>query len=111
MNLHEQINRIQSMMGVNESHLTSLKRRLEQLDEDVESIIESYNSDMICSFENSKIFLEDITETAIESMYYIYFSDIDDESDEWELYYGMIDYISKKYGERIDKIYQTNCGG
>jgi hypothetical protein len=50
-------------------------------------------------------------EAAIESMYWNYFANIDDNSGEWsEIYYGMVKYIKDKYGEKIKEYYHINCG-
>lgn len=49
--------------------------------------------------------------TVIDSMYYSYFSDIDDNSGEWgEIYYEMFKYIEMKYGDKIKEYYHINCG-
>jgi hypothetical protein len=54
--------------------------------------------------------LDVVGETAIDSMYWNYFANIDDNSVEWgEIYYDMFEYIKNKYGEKIIEYYKINC--
>ena len=95
-----------------------LLRRLEMLDYEVESRLDNtfggihWSSGNICLFFKNEVdFFETIMEESIDSMYYNYFSHIDDNSGEWaHEYLDMVDYIRKKYQHKIMKHYDDNCG-
>ena len=90
-----------------------LRRRLENLDYEVESGLNGpFGGSNICIFFKSDIeFFESVMENAIDAMYYNYFSHIDDNSGEWaHEYLDMVDYIRKKYQDKIMKHYDDNCG-
>ena len=90
-----------------------LRRRLENLDYEVESGLNGpFGGSNICIFFKSDIeFFESVMENAIDAMYYNYFSHIDDNSGEWDHeYLDMVDYIRKKYQDKIMKHYDDNCG-
>ena len=90
-----------------------LKRRLKNLDYEVESRLNNtFRNNNICLFFKNEVDLfETIMEESIDSMYYNYFSHIDDNSGEWaHEYLDMVDYIRKKYQYKIMKHYDDNCG-
>ena len=89
-----------------------LRRRLAMLDYEVEHRLRTiYRPDNICRYESGEELLDVVGEAAIESMYWNYFADIDDNSGEWgEIYYDMVKYIKDKYGEKIKEYYHINCG-
>jgi hypothetical protein len=90
-----------------------LKRRLKNLDYEVESRLNNtFRNNNICLFFKNEVDLfETIMEESIDSMYYNYFSHIDDNSGEWaHEYLDMVDYIRKKYQDKIMKHYDDNCG-
>ena len=88
-----------------------LRRRLQFIDDEVElRLLLNYTTKNICRFENEEELLDVIIDASIDSMYFTYFSDIDDNSKEWtDMYYQMYDYINNKYGKKIKEYYQTNC--
>jgi hypothetical protein len=52
-----------------------------------------------------------MSDAVVDSMYYTYFSDVDDSSKEWGMMYRtMIEYINDKYGDKIKEYYHINCG-
>jgi len=109
MNLQEHIRRIlKEETKIN----IRLRRRIAMLDYEVESRLGSiYRPDNICRYESGEELLDVVGEAAIESMYWNYFADIDDNSGEWgEIYYDMVKYIKDKYGEKIKEYYHINCG-
>ena len=115
MNLQEQIRKVLR----EERKLSNfLLRRLEMLDYEVESRLDNtfggihWSSGNICLFFKNEVdFFETIMEESIDSMYYNYFSHIDDNSGEWaHEYLDMVDYIRKKYQYKIMKHYDDNCG-
>ncbi len=88
-----------------------LRRRLENLDYEVERY-KVWGGHNICIFFKSDIeYFETIMENAIDFMYYNYFSNIDDNSGEWaHIYLDMVNYIRKNYQYKIMKHYDDNCG-
>ena len=109
MNLQEHIRRIvkeETKMNIR------IRRRLEMLDYEIESKMRVvYRPDFICRFKSGEELLDVVGETAIDSMYWNYFANIDDNSVEWgEIYYDMVEYIKNKYGEKIKEYYHINCG-
>ena len=115
MNLQEHIRKVL----IEDRKLSNfLLRRLEMLDYEVESRLYNtfggihWSSGNICIFfKNEEDFFETIMEESIDSMYYNYFSHIDDNSGEWaHEYLDMVDYIRKKYQDKIMKHYDDNCG-
>ena len=55
-------------------------------------------------------FYDMVAEYVKESMYYDYFSDIDDYSDEWrEIHEIMTKYIDFVYGDKIENFYWGYC--
>ena len=110
MNLQESIRKV---LRENRKLSNFLRRRLENLDYEVESGLNGpFGGSNICIFFKSDIeFFETIMEESIDSMYYNYFSHIDDNSGEWaHEYLDMVDYIRNKYQDKIMKHYDDNCG-
>ena len=108
MNLQENIKRI---LREDRKLSNFLRRRLENLDYEVERY-KIWGGHNICIFFKSDIeYFETIMENAIDFMYYNYFSNIDDNSGEWaHIYLDMVNYIRKNYQYKIMKHYDDNCG-
>jgi hypothetical protein len=108
MNLQENIKRI---LREDRKLSNFLRRRLENLDYEVERY-KVWGGHNICIFFKSDIeYFETIMENAIDFMYYNYFSNIDDNSGEWaHIYLDMVNYIRNKYQDKIMKHYDDNCG-
>jgi len=89
-----------------------LKRRLGMLDYEIESKMRAvYRPDNICQYKNGDELVEVVMEAAIDSMYWNYFADTDDNSGDWvNMYYDMVKYIREKYGDKIKEYYHINCG-
>jgi hypothetical protein len=89
-----------------------LRRRLDMLDYEVEYRLSAiYRPDNICQYKNGDELVEVVMEEAIDSMYWNYLADIDDNSEEWvNIYYEMVKYIRDKYGDEIRNYYIDNCG-
>jgi len=110
MNLQENIKRI---LREDRKLSNFLKRRLENLDYEVDSRLNNtFGGVNICIFfKSEEDFFETIMEESIDSMYYNYFSNIDDNSGEWaHVYLDMVNYIRKNYQYKIMKHYDDNCG-
>ena len=109
MNLQEQIRRI-----LKEETNTNirLRRRMVALDNEFYRLMSTvYRPDNICRYQSGEELLNVVGESVIEFMYYNHFADIDDNSREWSvMYYGMVEYIKDKYGEKIKEYYHINCG-
>ena len=55
-------------------------------------------------------FIETVIEKTIDSMYWDFFSDIDDNSKEWtSAYYFMEQYINDNFVDKLRQNYQLNC--
>ena len=109
MNIREQIRKVlreSTMMNIR------LRRRLNMLDYEVEYRLSAvYRPNIICNYKSGEELLEVVAEEAIESMYWNYFTDIDDDSGEWdEMYHDMFKYIKNKHGNKIKEYYHINCG-
>jgi len=89
-----------------------LRRRLDMLDWEVEYKLSAiYRPNNICQYKNGDELVEVVMEAAIDSMYWNYFADTDDNSGEWaNMYYDMVKYIREKYGDKIKEYYHINCG-
>lgn len=88
------------------------RRRINMVDWEVEYKLQTiYRPDNICRYISGEELLNVVGAASIESMYWNYFSDIDDNSGEWaEIFYDMVEYIKNKYGEKIKEYYHINCG-
>ena len=108
MNLQEHIRKV---LKEDRKLSNFLRRRLENLDYEVERY-KVWGGHNICIFFKSDIqYFETIMENAIDFMYYNYFSNIDDNSGEWaHIYLDMVNYIRKNYQYKIMKHYDDNCG-
>ena len=91
---------------------TRLRRRLGMVDNEFYRLMSAvYRPDNICRYRSGEELLDVVGEAVIEFMYYNHFADIDDNSGEWaEIYWDMVKYVRKKYGEQIKKLYNDNCG-
>jgi hypothetical protein len=109
MNLQEHIRRIIK----EETKIPKmLRRRLDHLDDEVYYRMgRVYTPNNICRFESGEELLEVMSDAVVDSMYYTYFSNVDDNSKEWGIMYRtMIKYIDDKYGDKIKEYYHINCG-
>ena len=88
-----------------------LRRRISYVDDEtLYKLSAIYRPDNICRYENGEELVDVIMEAVIESMYYKYFSDMDDNSGEWgEMYYFMVEYFRRKYSNEIIEYYNSNC--
>jgi hypothetical protein len=98
-------------MGVlNENWETSLKRRIHNVDELIPFIIrEVIDRENICKYSIDK-YVDAVVYHTIEHMYWDFFADIDDSSEEWvEMYNAMEKYIFDKFGQDLRVDWQVNC--
>jgi hypothetical protein len=109
MNLQEHIRRV---IKEETKIPISLRRRFKHLDDEVDFRMgRVYTPNNICRFESGEELLEVMSDAVVDSMYYTYFSDVDDNSKEWGMMYRtMIEYINDKYGDKIKEYYHINCG-
>jgi ABC-type transporter MlaC component len=88
-----------------------LRRRFSRVDKEVNyqmGVILKPNN--ICHYQNGKELLGVITYSVIENIYYEYFEDIDDDSEEWKIMYDSMEkYITNRYGEEIINYYDEHC--
>ena len=108
MNLQETIKRILR----EETVPISVRRRIHAIDWQIEFAVREVVSQHtnICNMGESG-FIETVTEKTIDSMYWDFFSDMDDNSAEWtSSYYFMLKYINDKFLNELRKNYHMNCG-
>jgi hypothetical protein len=82
-----------------------------RLDDYVDMILSnnSYRFFKFCD-KDEDYFYEVLVRWVIEQMYYNYFSDIDDTSEEWsEMYKMMEEYIDKLYSKKIKDFFNNRC--
>jgi hypothetical protein len=111
MNLHENINRIKEVMEIlNEDWKISLRRRIQNIDELIPSSIRKIKDDFnICKYTVDS-YVGAVAANTIEHMYWDFFSDIDDGSEEWiKMYDTMEKYIFDKFGQELRVNWQINC--
>jgi len=111
MNLHENINRIKEVMEIlNEDWKISLRRRIQNIDELIPSSIREIKDNFnICKY-TVDIYVSAVAANVIEHMYWDFFSDIDDGSEEWiKMYDTMEKYIFDKFGQELRVNWQINC--
>ena len=89
-----------------------VRRRITIIDELLPFKVKNYyKPDSLCKYESGEELLEVVMYSVIETMYYDYFGDIDDNSQEWRIMFeSMEKYIKDNYGERLKTYYHTNCG-
>lgn len=88
-----------------------VRRRTVHIDDEVEMAVRNFKDQFntICIGEHN--FIATIIELTLDAMYWTYFSDIDDNSDEWNEIYGQIEnYINKKFVPKLKMDYHLNCG-
>lgn len=107
MNLRESIKRV---LKESTEVPSSVKRRLHAIDWQIDFAIKEidvqYN---VCGLSMEE-YVETVIEKAITSMYWDFFSDMDDNSVEWEESYKlMLDYASKKFTQHLKNTYKQKC--
>jgi len=111
MNLQEQVNRIQEMMGLNESNfLSAVQRRIRNVDELIFPSADEVNVQYsICEIDEDE-FIEATISKTLDTIYWDYFSDVKSSSPEWGEASKMMDkYARDKYGEKLRLMHQYVC--
>ena len=111
MNLQEQVNRIQEMMGLNESNfLAAVQRRISNVDDLIFVSANEVNVQYsMCEIDEDDFIDATISKT-LDTIYWDYFSDVSDSSPEWGEASKMMDkYARDKYGERLRLMHQYVC--
>jgi hypothetical protein len=111
MNLQEQIDRMQEMMGLNESNLlVAVQRRIRNVDDLIFPSADEVNFQYsMCEIDDDDFIDATISKT-LDTIYWDYFSGVDDSSPEWgEAYRMMEKYARDKYGEKLRLIHQYTC--
>ena len=111
MNLQEQVNRIQEMMGLNESNLlAAVQRRISNVDDLIFLSADEVNIQYsICKIDEDE-FIDTTISKTLDTIYWDYFSDVDDSSPKWgEAYRMMEKYAKDKYGEKLRLMHQYVC--
>jgi len=111
MNLQEQVNRIQEMMGLNESNfLSAVQRRIRNVDELIFVSADEVNVQFsMCEIDEDDFIDATISKT-LNTIYWDYFSDVSDSSPEWGEASKMMDkYARDKYSEKLRLMHQYVC--
>jgi hypothetical protein len=111
MNLQEQVDRIQEMMGLNESNLlAAVQRRISNVDELIFVSANEVNVQYsMCEIDEDDFIDATISKT-LNTIYWDYFSDVSDSSPEWgEASKMMEKYAKDKYGEKLRLMHQYVC--
>jgi hypothetical protein len=111
MNLQEQVNRIQEMMGLNESNfLSAVQRRIRNVDELIFVSADEVNVQYsICEIDEDE-FIEATISKTLDTIYWDYFSDVKSSSPEWGEASKIIEkYARDKYGEKLRLMHQYVC--
>jgi hypothetical protein len=83
-----------------------IKYRLDEYDDMVATKMEFGLCD-----ESEQYFFLVVSQWTIEQMYYNYFGDIDDDSNEWKEIYGVMEkYIDSLFGKTIKDFFNDRCG-
>ena len=86
-------------------------RRLHAVDELVELRLKKPFTFDICDSRDKGWLLNFIIESVNEDMYYTYFSDLNDDEEEWHKVWNMInDYITIIHSKKIFDFYNRRCG-
>ena len=111
MNLQEQIDRIQEMMGLNESNLlAAAQRRISNVDDLIFLSADLVNLQYSMCTINEDEFIETTISKTLDTIYWDYFDNVDESSPEWgEAYRMMEKYAKDKYGERLRLMHQYTC--
>jgi len=111
MNLQEQVNRIQEMMGLNEANLlVAAQRRIRNVDELIFVSADEVNVQFsMCEIDEDDFIDATISKT-LDTIYWDYFSDVSNSSPEWGEAYGMMEkYARDKYTEKLRLMHQYVC--
>jgi hypothetical protein len=111
MNLQEQISRIQEVMGLNETNLlVAAQRRIRNVDDLILTSADEVNLQYSMCEIDDDYFIDATISKTLDTIYWDYFSSVDDSSPEWgEAYKMMEKYARDKYGEKLRLMHQHVC--
>jgi len=110
--MDEEVSRIKSMMGINESNeLLTIRRRLGIIDDLVnqamDEVEKQYN---LCELTEDK-FIILVFNLVVDLLYWQHYSHVDDNSEEWDdMYNSIISYIDSEHIDKIVNRFSTKCG-
>lgn len=116
MSLQEEINRVQSIMGIiSEDSVLRFKRILPEVDSIVEYALKNhgYRPNNFCVvFYDSNSFINTVISEVADRLYNMYYSNLDDGEKEWANIYNMIvEYIEKQHSQKIKNYWSSLCNG
>lgn len=86
-----------------------LSRRLYAIDDEIDNFFRRIVPRNFCKF-GADGAIEDAIDFVVDRMYFDYFGDIDDSSEEWESVYKMIkQYVRKAHSDKIIDFYNKIC--
>jgi hypothetical protein len=89
-----------------------VKRRLNIIDDLLPSKVKyDYGPKSVCKYVSDEEFIDVVKDSVIDNIYWDYFSDMDENSEEWvKSFRYMEKYINDVYGDELKKHYHLNCG-
>ena len=108
MNLKESIKRIL----IEETVPLSVRRRIDAVDWQIEFAVKEVNRQYnnVCNLGEDG-FIETVIEKTIDSMYWDFFSDMDENTPEWGASYQYIlKYAEDKFTNKLKEYYHIKCG-
>lgn len=105
------LNQIKQILREETKLLLNVRRRISDIDNELIMVVKNYKDQYgnMCIGQDN--YIESIKELALDSIYWTYYSDIDDDSDEWNQIYEFIsDYFDKKFVPKLKMDYHVNCG-
>ena len=107
MNLEETIKRIL----MEESRPLKIMRRSHLIDDELKRLMNDiYKPNKICIYTSGEELVNVIIEATIDAMYWTYFGNMDDNSNEWSsIYHYMVNYLEDKYSKELLTYYDNNC--
>ena len=107
MNLKESIKRILR----EETVPLFVRRRIDAVDWQIDFAVKEVNRQYnVCNLGEDG-FIDTVIQKTIDSMYWDFFSDMDDNSDEWtSAYHYMERYINNNFVNKLRENYHLNCG-
>jgi hypothetical protein len=110
--IDEEVSRIKSMMGINESNeLLSIRRRLNIIDDLVDKAMNEVKRQYYLCELTQDNFIILVFNLVVEFLYWQHYSHIDDNSEEWDnMFNAIISYIDMEHFNNITNWFLTKCG-
>ena len=110
--IKENVTRFKPIMeDIDKKHIRQLVRRFGVIDGLVTyGIHRPYSLVKPCDYKNYDEYFESISYWICQSMYYDYFSDLDDSGKEWgEVFNLIVEYIDRNHGDDLRQYFEDQC--